>query len=252
MAKSLRSRKESTQPKESNTHVPTTKKSHKSKKTQGVPAFAKGVAVGLLAYYGFMMYVRSQHRGLWALADTLWVCNMNILIAALGIANGYTALVGATVTAVFVPHLVWTIDMVAWLLTGNFPIGMAAYMAWPETSWGERLSSTHHFWFIPICILVIHQLRGKFTIKSLFISLSFILPVLYASQFFPEEIILKNGETFYLNINMAHGWWKDVSGWPFSLVPTEHTPYLVFLHIFTTVKFAVSFVAVKLITHFVL
>jgi len=211
-----------------------------------------GVAAGLLLYYGFMMFVRYQHRGLYALADTLWVCNLNILLAATGIAFRSPTLIGATVTAVFVPHTVWTIDMISWLVTGNFPIGMAAYMAWPQTSWAERISSTHHSWFIPLCILVMYKLKGKLILKSWLICLFLIIPVFMTSLIFPEEIILENGNTYYLNINMAHGWWRDVSGWPFSMIPKDHTPYYIFLHIFTLVKFSISFLVLKIVTKFIL
>jgi hypothetical protein len=46
------------------------------------------------------------------------------------------------------------VDVAAWVLTGRFPIGVAKYLTWPETSWARRLTSTHHVWFMPFCIAV--------------------------------------------------------------------------------------------------
>jgi hypothetical protein len=120
------------------------------------------------------------------------------------------------------------------------------------------------------CLLTIVIKRGKLLIKSWIISIIMIAPVLFASLYFPEELILENGDSFYLNVNifvlpsysmyfpfdhilhMAHGWWKDVSGWPFSLIPKEHTPYFIFLHLFSAFKFSLSYVVLKICTKFIL
>lgn len=37
---------------------------------------------------------RYQFRGYWAFVDTLWVCNLNLLLASGAILLGYPALVG--------------------------------------------------------------------------------------------------------------------------------------------------------------
>ena len=32
---------------------------------------------------------------------------------------------------------------------------MSRYLSWPETKWPRVLMSTHHFWFIPTCVLLV-------------------------------------------------------------------------------------------------
>lgn len=46
------------------------------------------------------------------------------------------------------------VDVLGFFLTPGrkFPIGVAKYITWPETSWARRLTSTHHLWFIPVCL----------------------------------------------------------------------------------------------------
>jgi hypothetical protein len=48
------------------------------------------------------------------------------------------------------------VDVLGFLLTlgRKFPLGVAKYVTWPETSWARRLTSTHHLWFIPYCLVL--------------------------------------------------------------------------------------------------
>lgn len=210
-------------------------------------------AVCLVLYYFCMMVTRFFHRGTYAFLDTAWLCNFNLLLAAAGMVLSMPALIGACLTAVFVVHSLWIVDVITWLSTGSFPVGLAAYVAWPETTWGEIITSTHHVWFSPLCLYIMYKLRGKYAIKSWLISGAFILPVTLSSLFIPEEIILENGEPYYLNINMAHGWWKDVNKWPFSLIPPgKSTEYMIFLNCFVFTKFTIAFLVLKIVTKFVL
>jgi hypothetical protein len=210
------------------------------------PLFCKSVAIGLLLYYVMMMIVRYNHRGVYAFADTLWVCNLNILLASAALLFGSPALLGATMVSVFTIHCLWVIDVIVWLLYGVFPIGNAAYIAWPSTSWLEIVSSTHHAWFVPLCLTLLHK-NGGLGQKSFWMSVLSISPVLFASFFLPKEVMLESGELYYLNVNMAHGWWKDMDFWPFTLIPGNNPEYLIFLHVLTATKFAVAFFVLKLI-----
>jgi len=209
-------------------------------------------AIWLLFYYFAMMATRFQHRGFYAFLDTAWLCNFNLLLAATGMAMRKPSLIGACLTAVFIVHCLWIVDVVTWWLKGIFPIGLAAYVAWPDTTWGEIITSTHHVWFSPLCFYVMFKLRGHYVIKSWLISIVLIIPVLLGSLFVPEEIILENGEPFYLNINMAHGWWKDVNSWPFSLIPTGNPSYIIFLHAFVFFKFTIAYLVLKVVTKYII
>jgi len=206
----------------------------------------KFVGVLLLVYYAGMMTTRYQHRGYYAFADTLWACNLNILLAAGAILFGCAPLLGATINSVIIPHALWVIDAISYVFTGGFPIGLAAYIAWPETSFAELISSTHHIWFVPLTLAILHK-NGGVPLSSWPISVGLIFPVLMASLLFPEEIILENGEPYYLNLNMAHGWWRDMNGWPFSLFPKFNPQYQIFLNLFMATQFTIAFVVLKFV-----
>jgi len=206
----------------------------------------------LVGYYIVMMVTRFFHRGTYAFLDTAWLCNFNLLMAATGMVLSMPAVIGACLTAVFVVHSLWIVDVITYFSTNTFPIGLAAYVAWPETTWGEIITSTHHVWFSPLCMYVMYKLKGSYALKSWLISVCMITPIILCSLFIPEEIILENGEPFYLNINLAHGWWKDVNKWPFSLIPKENPAYLIFLNGFVLFKFTLAFFVLKVVTKFIL
>jgi len=198
-----------------------------------------------------MMVTRYQYRGYYAFVDTLWVCNLNLLIATTGILIGSADLVAATINSVFIAHVLWVVDASCYLLFGNFPIGLAAYVAWPETSYAELITSTHHMWFIPLLFLVLHK-NGGYPWKSWLISVSMIFPVQLVSLLFPEEIILSNGEPYYLNVNMAHSWWRDMNGWPWDLIPKYNPQYQLFLNLFIATQFTVAFFIAKPVAGFLI
>jgi len=225
------------------------KSKHSSHGTIHRPFAYKAVGVWLVVYYIMMMIGRFPYRGIYAFLDTFWLCNINLLIAASGIALGNPALIGATVTSVFVAHVLWVVDVLTWWTFGFFPVGNAAYVAWPDTPWAEIITSTHHVWFIPLMLFVLHK-NGGFVSRSYLISITFIAPVILVSLLFPEEVVLHTGQTYYMNVNMAHGWWKDVRNWPFSLIPYTNPHYLIFLHLFCVVKFSISYGFLRLLTAF--
>lgn len=46
---------------------------------------------------------------------------------------------------------------------------------------------------------------------------------------------------------MAHGWWRDMNGWPWDLIPKKNPEYMLFLNSFIAVQFTVSFLLALLI-----
>jgi hypothetical protein len=49
------------------------------------------------------------------------------------------------------------IDVTAYIVFGHFPIGTSSYVAWPETSWAELVSTMHHVWFLPLVFAVLYR-----------------------------------------------------------------------------------------------
>eukprot|EP00026_Physarum_polycephalum_P011016 Phypoly_transcript_11207.p1 GENE.Phypoly_transcript_11207~~Phypoly_transcript_11207.p1 ORF type:complete len:223 (+),score=16.33 Phypoly_transcript_11207:68-670(+) len=160
MATELKQRKREQPQDVSNSPSKTRKRVPTQQKETGFnhwPVFSKFVGFSLFGYYCCMMATRYQFRGYYAFADTLWVCNLNLLLAALAIFMGSRSLLGATINSVFIPHFLWVVDALCYVFTGNFPIGLAAYIVWPTTPLAELLTSTHHIWFIPLIMLVLHK-----------------------------------------------------------------------------------------------
>ncbi len=52
--------------------------------------------------------------------------------------------------------MLWYVDVLGYLLAGKFPIGVAAFLAWPETKLVKKLTTTHHLWFIPLAFFMIY------------------------------------------------------------------------------------------------
>ncbi|EFA86718.1 hypothetical protein PPL_00523 [Heterostelium album PN500] len=201
------------------------------------------IGFGLVLYYCAMMYVRYQHRGLIGFADTLWLCNMAVVLAILSIFTNKPFILCMGITTTFIVHFLWVVDVITWFTLGFFPLGNAEYISWPNITWGEIITSTHHAWYIPLSILLLHR-NGGYQRRAWLGSSICGVPVILVSTLFPKEIIV-NSEVFYLNINCAQEWWRDVRGWPFSLIPESGVEYLIFLHIFSFVLFSVTHLVMK-------
>ncbi len=81
---------------------------------------------------------------------------------------------------------------------------------WPETLWPELVTTTHHVWFIPLLLWASYG-HGGFPwrcIRWSFISTACLMYI--ASILTTEYIDLGEPEPYYFNINMAHGFWKEI------------------------------------------
>ena len=58
----------------------------------------------------------------------------------------------------FMVLLFWCryIDIGVFLVKGKFPVGVAKYIIWPETSKLRLLTTFHHLWFLPVCLWEIY------------------------------------------------------------------------------------------------
>lgn len=125
---------------------------------------------------------------------------------------------------------------------GSFPIGVTKYLFWPGTTWASRVTSTHHFWTVP---LVMWASGGALEWRAL--PLSFIIVAINVllshwmtphSIMFPKEDLGGNGDghdcrggltkkdVLYLNLNLAHELWTDLHI-GFLLIGEGKIPYLI-------------------------
>jgi len=224
--------------------------SHKSKGPRPIhnPVLWYGAGVFIVLFFIYLIIVRYNLRGWVGAADSLWVCNISLIMAALGIFMRQNIMVCTGLTATFFAHVLWIIDVTTYLIKGVFPIGNAAYLIWPSTSVAEIFSTLHHAWFIPLCLLILHK-NGGYNKWAWLPSVMFVFPVVFVSLFLPETVLLDDGSTFYLNVNMVHGWWKDMNSWPFSLFPPGTDPtYLFVLSAFVSTKFIINYFILRIIS----
>ncbi|KAM9958232.1 hypothetical protein ACTFIW_001092 [Dictyostelium discoideum] len=213
--------------------------------------FVRASGIFMFLYYLTMMYVRYQHRGVTGFADTLWLCNLSIVFGFISIAVNKPIFLGIACNCTLIVHALWVVDVVAWLATGSFPLGNAEYISWPTITWGEIITTTHHAWFVPLSMICLHR-NGGYPYGAWSGSMLCVIPVVYLSKLFPKILVLPDSSTFYLNINMAHEWWSDMNGWPFSLIPNDPVQYYFFLLSFSLVLFTTAHFLMRLVCYIVL
>jgi hypothetical protein len=138
--------------------------------------------------------------------DMFWQCNVSLVLASIGSLIGKRDIVGACVASVALDQSLWWIDISWYFITGKFPIGVSKYITWPETTWVKVFTSTHHLWFIPVCIYFNEGLPWN----SFFLSMILVaFMAIYSRLVIPFEIPYE-GKMRYMNINCTHECWKDV------------------------------------------
>ncbi|KAN0028990.1 hypothetical protein ACTFIV_010858 [Dictyostelium citrinum] len=213
--------------------------------------FVSASGIFMFLYYLTMMYVRYQHRGAIGFADTLWLCNLSIVFGFISIAVNKPIFLGIACNCTLIVHALWVVDVVAWLITGSFPLGNAEYISWPTITWGEIITTTHHAWFVPLSMICLHR-NGGYPSGAWSGSMLCVIPVVYLSKLFPKILVLPDNSTFYLNINMVHEWWSDMNGWPFSLIPKDPVQYYFFLLSFSLVLFTTAHFLMRLVCYIAL
>ena len=56
-----------------------------------------------------------------------------------------------------VDQVLWYVDLIGYVFTKKFVIGVAKYITWPETTKLRLMTSSHHLWFIPLLIITIKK-----------------------------------------------------------------------------------------------
>lgn len=90
---------------------------------------------------------------------------------------------------------------------GFFPFGTASYIIWPTTHPVILATTLHHVWMIPLAFAV---LKGNARLPVTMPLYSMVYVVVLAIICRIATPVSYNGD--YLNVNMAHEWWKDSPG----------------------------------------
>jgi hypothetical protein len=138
------------------------------------------------------------------LYEGVWLCNTTLIIGSLALWFGRPVITAAFCITVGIDQLLWYVDILGWLFTGKFVIGVAKYLTWPNTPWSTRFTCTHHLWTLPLFLgyaqapLNLHTLWLSFVIMVLHVSMSrYMIPLMVHER--------------YLNVNLSHELWKDIT-----------------------------------------
>lgn len=202
------------------------------------------VSRALFSYVTFLFSSRllvvpsdSERRAI--IYEFMWLCNGTLLMSPIALLTGRPLLASSFCVAVSIDQVLWYVDLLVYVLTGfqKFPIGVAKYLTWPDTSWITWITCTHHIWTIPIIMYACSGIHWASFPFSICIVICHVLLSRWLTPFvLPEE---NNGEKKsgnshkektskhskhggtdrYLNVNLSHELWKDIK---FSFLQISH------------------------------
>jgi len=171
------------------------------------------VGILLLVYLGHYVYLHLLFHGQLSngIYDLLWLANMSLGFAAVGMLVQRPLIISIAVACVAFSHISWIFDVTYWLLFDTFQIGRALYLEEQEYDniWWTTL---HQFWFIPLCLLVLHVdyysfgLPFKSWIYSILIYAVFAL-IAYFNFNFTDINIMNKSRSYVFDLNTGHEFW---------------------------------------------
>lgn len=191
-----------------------------------------------------------QHAVMYELT---WLCNSTLLMGSIAFGVFDAADDGTNTTTswcfrrrpiiataccigVSIDQVLWYVDLVGYLITGKFPVGVMKYLTWPQTLWVDRLTCTHHLWTIPLFIYASNNPLGLDSFK---LSVCIVTIKVCLSRWLTPHCIqvIKNKDDGgnenevadetnidpqryrYLNVNLCHELWRDIT---FSFLQISH------------------------------
>lgn len=168
--------------------------------------------------------------------ENTWLCNSTLYFGTIGLYTQRPILVTAHLITVSIDQTLWYVDLAGFLIMKKFPIGVAKYLTWPETSFATRITCTHHLWTIPLLMYGCHcddlytnmdkeeggsmYLGGAaFGFSVLVMCLSVGLSrwmtpfyIAYDNAHSPKPRVKREENmTKYLNCNLSHELWRDIT-----------------------------------------
>ena len=153
------------------------------------------------------------------LYEYTWLCNSTLIMVSIGLRTCRPMLATSFCVAVSIDQLLWWVDLAGWTLSGfaTFPIGVAQYLTWPNTSWSTRITATHHLWTIPLTLYAIggRMQWAAYPLSALVVTIHVLLsrcltPFTIRWNRRVDGRISNVEDDKYLNINLSHEVWKDI------------------------------------------
>lgn len=151
------------------------------------------------------------------LYEYCWLCNVTLVLGAASLALQKPAIAAACCITVGIDQLLWYVDLLVYFTSGKFPIGVAGYIVWENTSWSTRITCTHHLWTIPIFLYAIRALPTvslplSAVIMVINVTLSRFMTPAAIEVVDPKSCDKKKPKLLekYLNVNLSHALWKDI------------------------------------------
>lgn len=108
--------------------------------------------------------------GIAALANTLyrgnpqgilWFCYLGIIVIGIGMLKKKSLLILTQLNILSIPLIIWTIDFLYFIITGNEFLGIATYLFDPSFPTISKIISLQHVFTIPLSLYVLYKLKPK-------------------------------------------------------------------------------------------
>jgi len=126
------------------------------KKTEDRIIYSIGILFLLL---GIAAVINTIYRG--NFQGILWLCYIGIVIIGFGILKKDSLLITSQLNILFIPLIIWTIDFLHFILTGNELLGIVNYFFDPSFPLISKIISMQHLFTIPLSIYALHKLKPK-------------------------------------------------------------------------------------------
>jgi hypothetical protein len=114
-----------------------------------------------------------------------------------------------------IDQVLWYVDLIVWTITGTFPVGVMKYLTWKQTLWIDRLTCTHHMWTIPLFTYAANEMTLDSYLLSVYVVTIHVLLsrwlTPYCIQIGDNANIADTQLYRYLNVNLSHELWRDIS-----------------------------------------
>lgn len=133
------------------------------------------VGVFLIIYLIVMIGTKFYDYTITSIYETLWACNLCLMLVGISLILGHSCVVRATMIVITSDQIPWYIDITGFLITRKYPIGVAKYLSWPETTKLRMSTTFHHLWFLPLGMWAVVPSAPGFTFEVFLLSATMVV-----------------------------------------------------------------------------